>query len=189
MWHDSFIWVMTHLYVTRLCPRVAGEVWPHMWHDPFTCDTTRLYVRWLIRMWHDSFLCDMLISGCVKAWQEKSAYPTNTHTHAQNTHTHTHTHAHTHTRTHTGKVGLQNDGVCLASHGNFVSIRRGISLWGHRLPYQDCVCVYWSFNDWPSVDYCHDLLHVGLSAGESCLFGTAHSYMIWLVHVLRVLKL
>jgi len=50
MRRESFVWDVTHLFVTSLV---------RMWHGSFARDMTYLYVTWLIRMWHNPFICDM----------------------------------------------------------------------------------------------------------------------------------
>jgi len=87
IWHDSFVWNMTHPYVRdilhicvpspiHMC-RFIHEwhdsfVWDtthtcltnsprrtYVWHDIFICDTTHLYETWLICVRHESFVWGM----------------------------------------------------------------------------------------------------------------------------------
>ena len=73
MWYFSFVWVMTHSYVTWLI---------HMWHDSFICDMTHAYITCLGWIWHDSYIRDMthahvtwLIHTCQDSCTRKILYP------------------------------------------------------------------------------------------------------------------
>jgi len=76
MWHDSYMWNMTHLHEICLIPtrhasflcvtwqsRARDKTWSyvtwlmHMWHDSYICDMTDSYETWLIPVRHDFFMC------------------------------------------------------------------------------------------------------------------------------------
>jgi len=68
VWHDAFIFDMTHSYARWLIHMWHDSYRPHsshmevrdvtriVWHDSFTCDMTHSYATWFIHMRHDSFI-------------------------------------------------------------------------------------------------------------------------------------